>query len=1280
MSLRGQRRLWNASRLERRVMLAADAGAAMSAMDGSAIQEVSSGLVADSSLVSGQVSTQGIDLVVIDATVSDISVLADGVAEGAEIVLLDANRNGVRQISDLLASRERVRGLHIVSHGDAASLKFAKGELNIDNVEQHRSQLRSWAQAFTQDADILLYACNAAEGESGRQLVQRIAELTGADVAASSDITGDVQRGGDWQLEEQFGQIESSLAFQIEVRANYRGTLIARDGNEYLLTSPNLTWSEAQAEATAAGGDLVTINDAAEEAWLRSVFGTDVYWIGINDVAEEGNFVWASGQPVGYTNWEPGEPSDWMGNQDHALMNVQGTNAWDDVNPTTQATGVIEIEGGGVGSSIEVRARGEEGGEQFELRVDGFSVGTYTTSTSLETFSYAASGTITADRLQVAFINDSYDPANDFDANLVVDYISIDGTVYQTEAPTTFSTGTWVRGTGFVDGFHQSETLSGNGYFQYDAQPGGSVIDIAARGIEGTERFDLLIDDQVVASYATTTAQHTFRHLSTSIVAASQVKVQYTNDRYDPANGIDADLVVDFISVDGAVYQTEAPTTYSTGTWVTGSGFIPGFRQSETLHGNGYFHYDQSQLSPGQLSLESSVISVGEAEGSVDVMIRRQNGSDGTVTVEYNTLDSSATAGSDYESRSGTAVFAPGETTQTISIPIVDDGDREGDEQFSFAIDVVTGGATLLVPRTATITIDDNDGISASGDGLLAEYFDNIDFTNRFPTQVDATVDFDWGASSPLTGMGADSFSVRWTGQIEPLYSDLYTFRTWSDDGIRLWVDDQLVIDEWNDHAPTFHTGSISLNAGQLYDIRMEHYENGGQAVAQLAWSSASQALEVVPQSQLYSADAPEPPVGGNLVAQDVWSGLIQPTSIDFSPDGQNMYITEQRGLVKVVRNGEIDIFVDIQDQVNGTRDRGLLDIAIHPDFENNPYVYLLFTYDPPEVFDNVGHSLAGPDQNGNRAGRLIRLTADAATDYTTPVFGSEVVLLGTNSTWENFNAFANSTNNFDEPPAGINPDGTNIRDFIATDSESHTVGAIEFGPDGSLFVSIGDGTSYNRVDERTVRVQDVDNLSGKVLRINPLTGQGYTDNPYYQGDLDANRAKVYQLGLRNPFRMTIGDAGQVYIGDVGWTQWEEINAGSAGANFGWPFYEGGSGVSLQTNGYRDLDGAPDFYNTTVVTPSLYALNHSATGINAIVLGDIYTGEAYPSEYQGDLFFNDLGQGIVRNISLDASGNITDVQTFATGANVVVQIVQGPDGNMYYVDLDDGTIGRWVFV
>ena len=174
---------------------------------------------------------------------------------------------------------------------------------------------------------------------------------------------------------------------------------------------------------------------------------------------------------------------------------------------------------------------------------------------------------------------------------------------------------------------------------------------------------------------------------------------------------------------------------------------------------------------------------------------------------------------------------------------------------------------------------------------------------------------------------------------------------------------------------------------------------------------------------------------------------------------------------------------------------------------------------------------------------------------------------------------------------------------------------------------------------------------------------------------------------MRNPFRITVDPRnGEVFVGDVGWTQWEEINSAGAGANFGWPYYEGGNGVNLETGGYRDLAEAQAFYGSEAdnATPALLGLGHgtegeNGIGINAIVLGDIYTGDALPEEFQGDLFFSDLGQGIVYNVNFDEEGNVTSFEEFTTGANVVVQINEAPDGSLFYVDLDDGTIGRWSF-
>jgi len=142
---------------------------------------------------------------------------------------------------------------------------------------------------------------------------------------------------------------------------------------------------------------------------------------------------------------------------------------------------------------------------------------------------------------------------------------------------------------------------------------------------------------------------------------------------------------------------------------------------------------------------------------------------------------------------------------------------------------------------------------AAASNGLTGEYYDNMDFTSLRVTRVDGTVNFDWAGGSPDGSIGPDTFSVRWTGKVRPQFSETYTFTTVSDDGVRLWVNGQLIVNNWSDHAPIENAGSITLSAGQSVDIRMEYYENGWGAVAKLLWSSPSTAKQVIPQNVLFS-------------------------------------------------------------------------------------------------------------------------------------------------------------------------------------------------------------------------------------------------------------------------------------------------------------------------------------------------------------------------------------------------------------------------------------------
>jgi glucose/arabinose dehydrogenase len=144
-----------------------------------------------------------------------------------------------------------------------------------------------------------------------------------------------------------------------------------------------------------------------------------------------------------------------------------------------------------------------------------------------------------------------------------------------------------------------------------------------------------------------------------------------------------------------------------------------------------------------------------------------------------------------------------------------------------------------------------------TGTGLAATYYNNIDFTGTTVVRTDPTVNFDWASGSPAAAIAADTFSARWTGQVQPQFSETYTFYTQSDDGVRLWVNNVPVVNNWSDHGLTENSGTIALTAGQRYDIRMEFYENGGLATARLLWSSASTPKAVVPTARLYPAAPP---------------------------------------------------------------------------------------------------------------------------------------------------------------------------------------------------------------------------------------------------------------------------------------------------------------------------------------------------------------------------------------------------------------------------------------
>ncbi|MCZ8292037.1 MAG: DUF4347 domain-containing protein [Hylemonella sp.] len=218
---------------------------------------------------------QAREILFIDSGVSDIDSLIAGTREGVEIVVLDAGSDPWQQMTDAIAQHQGLQAIHLVSHGSQGQVILGGRTYDDVSLQAASATLSAWQAYMTDSADILLYGCNVAAGVDGTLLIDSLARLTRADVAASTDLTGAASLGGDWQLEQSTGQIESGLFASLDKLADYQGDLAAvtlafAAGSDTGTTGDNKTNQTAPTfsytVATAAGSYVVTIDNVAQAA------------------------------------------------------------------------------------------------------------------------------------------------------------------------------------------------------------------------------------------------------------------------------------------------------------------------------------------------------------------------------------------------------------------------------------------------------------------------------------------------------------------------------------------------------------------------------------------------------------------------------------------------------------------------------------------------------------------------------------------------------------------------------------------------------------------------------------------------------------------------------------------------------------------------------------------------------------------------------------------------------------------------------------------------------
>ncbi|WP_374682213.1 DUF4347 domain-containing protein, partial [Accumulibacter sp.] len=277
--------------LEPRILFSADAAAGLLAADHfddrAEVRSLDASPAAATQVAqSSAEQARSHELAFIDQRVPDYQLLVDdlvGQNDGSrqiEIFLLDPNRDGVEQISEVLRQRHDISAVHLISHGADGQVELGSGALNFDSLLKQATQIRGWGSALSEDADLLIYGCDVAATADGQGLLKALSRLTGADVAASTDPTGSGLLGGNWDLEFNAGTIEAQLAPSTQAQRQWAGLLATYTvtSTADTLAAGTLRWAITQANGNAGTDTInfaIPVTDANHYYYANdSVAGT----------------------------------------------------------------------------------------------------------------------------------------------------------------------------------------------------------------------------------------------------------------------------------------------------------------------------------------------------------------------------------------------------------------------------------------------------------------------------------------------------------------------------------------------------------------------------------------------------------------------------------------------------------------------------------------------------------------------------------------------------------------------------------------------------------------------------------------------------------------------------------------------------------------------------------------------------------------------------------------------------------------------------------------------